>query len=92
MELRTELLPPRLDSHQVERLAELAAELDGFAGTSEDREALVNEFNRDAATDLAFHEFQGIYGGTDHETWVRTVLSSQQRDPFRTSPARSWWR
>jgi hypothetical protein len=82
VELRAELLPPRLDSERVERLAELAAELDGFVGSGEDRQALVDDFNRGAGTEFVFRDFQGIYGGTDHETWVRTVLSSPAAQPI----------
>lgn len=82
MELRPELLPPQLDDEQVERLAELAAELDGFGGSSDECQALVEQFNREAGTHCEFHEFQGIYGSTDHETWVRTILSSPSARPI----------
>ncbi|MEJ6820468.1 hypothetical protein [Pseudomonas sp. LF-5] len=33
-------------------------------------------FNRQAMTELEFIDFQGIYGGQDHDTWVRKVLAT----------------
>ena len=69
MELRPELMPPALDEALVARLAELAAQLDG--DPDEDKRA---EFNRLAGTDIPMQEFQGIYGGEDHEDYVRRVL------------------
>lgn len=75
MDLRPEFLPPRLDETQVQRLAVLADHLDGHGGSVSEHEELVDRFNRDAGTGLAFRDFQGIYGGTDHETWVRSILS-----------------
>lgn len=73
MELRSELRFPQLDEFKVKRLAELAARIDGARpGEWEDELA---EFNQLAGTSLEFHEFQGISGGTEHETWVRNTLS-----------------
>ena len=73
MDLRSELLPPALDEPTVERLAELAAAIDGAAaGQWEDH---LDEFNQTAGTTLTYDDFQGIYGGQDHDTWVRKVLS-----------------
>lgn len=73
MDLRPELLPPALDQATVERLAELAAGIDGAAaGQWEDH---LDEFNQTAGTTLTYDDFQGIYGGQDHDTWVRKVLS-----------------
>ena len=69
MELRPELMPPALDEALVARLARLAAQLDG--DPDEDTRA---EFNRLAGTDIPIQEFQGIYGGEDHEDYVRRVL------------------
>ena len=69
MELRPELMPPGLDEQLVARLAKLAAHLDG--DPDEDMRA---EFNRLAGTDIPMAEFQGIYGGQDHEDYVRNVL------------------
>lgn len=75
MKLRPELMPPALDETKVIRLAELAARIDGARpGQWEDELA---EFNRAAGTSLAFSDFQGIYGGQDHETWVRKVLAQK---------------
>lgn len=74
MELRPELLPPVLDEALVDRLAELAARLDGAQpGQWEDDLA---EFNQLAGTTIPFEEFQGIYGGEDHDDYVRRVLRS----------------
>lgn len=72
MELRRELLPPELDRALVGRLADLANALDG-ADRNGCQEALW-EFNRLAGTELQFEDFQGIYGGEDHEEWVRRLL------------------
>ena len=72
MQLRPQLMPPALDEAKVARLAELAASIDGARpGEWED---WLEEFNREAGTDLAFLEFQGIAGGMEHETFVRQVL------------------
>ena len=73
MKLRPELMPPALDPKKVRRLAKLAAGIDGSAPGL--WEQALAEFNREAGTDLAFIDFQGIYGGQDHETWVRQVLA-----------------
>jgi hypothetical protein len=69
VELRRGLMPPVLDAALVARLAKLAAELDG--DQDEEKRA---EFNRLAGTDIPMHEFQGIYGGEDHEVYVRRIL------------------
>lgn len=81
MDLRPELMPPVLDEAKVTRLAELAGSIDGAnPGMWEDDLA---EFNREAGTALAFIDFQGIYGGQSHDTWVRKLLaqSHQRRLP-----------
>jgi hypothetical protein len=79
MQLRPELMPPSLDELLVARLAELASALDGAApGMWEDDLA---EFNRLADTSISFEEFQGIYGGEDHEDYVRRVLFHQRLAP-----------
>jgi hypothetical protein len=81
MELRAELMPPILDESKVARLAKLAGRIDGACpGQWEDE---LEEFNRLACTSLKFLDFQGIYGGMDHETWVRCVLAepAQKRIP-----------
>jgi hypothetical protein len=72
MELRPELMPPPLDKALVDRLAHLAARIDGARpGQWEDDLA---EFNRLAGTELPFSLFQGIYGGEEHIDWVPRVL------------------
>lgn len=76
MELRPELMPPALDERLVTRLADLAADLDG--NPDEEKRA---EFNRLAGTDIPMAEFQGIYGGEDHENYVRRVLYYRQIKP-----------
>jgi hypothetical protein len=79
MELRPELMPPVVDEALVDRLAKLAAGLDGARpGLWEDDLA---EFNRLAGTSIAIEEFQGIYGGKDHEDYVRRVLCYQRIKP-----------
>jgi hypothetical protein len=70
-------MPPPLDEDRVARLAELAGRIDG-ARPGQWEEALA-EFNAGARTTLAFRDFQGIYGGQDHATWVRMVLV----EPYR---------
>jgi hypothetical protein len=81
MNLRRELIPPPSDEAKVARLAELAAQIDGAnPGQWEDE---LNEFNRLAGTNIPFEEFQGIYGGQDHDTWVRTVLAMQHIFPVK---------
>jgi hypothetical protein len=72
MDLRPELMPPVLDEALVGRLAELAARIDGARpGEADDEHA---EFNRLAGTNIPLEEFQGIYGGEEHESWVRRML------------------
>lgn len=73
MPLRRELMPPVFDGARVARLAELADRIDGAAvGQWDDDSA---EFNREAGTDLAVLDFQGISGGQDHRTWVCKLLA-----------------
>jgi hypothetical protein len=76
MELRTELTPPTLDEQLVARLAELASQLDG--DPDEDMRA---ELNRLAGTDIPMVDFQGIYGGQDHDGYVRNALSNRLIKP-----------
>jgi hypothetical protein len=73
MELRPALMPPAFDESWVARLAKLAARIDGAAPGQ--WEEWLEEFNRDAGTRFTFADFRGIYGGMEHETWVRQVLS-----------------
>jgi hypothetical protein len=76
MDLQPELMPPPLDESLVARLAKLAARLDSARpGQWEDDLA---EFNRLAGTSIPFEQFQGIYGGEDHEDYVRRVLYYQR--------------
>ena len=79
MQLRPELMPPDLDPALVTRLTELAAGLDGAApGLWEEDLA---EFNRLAGTAIPIEEFQGIYGGEDHEDYVCRILYQQRLRP-----------
>ena len=73
MELREELMPPTLDPAKVARLSRLAAEIDG--GRIKDCANKLAAFNAEAEVNLSFDMFQGIYGGQDHATWVRSILS-----------------
>lgn len=81
MELRQELMPPALNEARVARLTELAAGIDGAHPGQAEHE--LAEFNHEAGTTFAFLDFQGIYGGQDHDTWVRKVLAKpfQKRLP-----------
>jgi hypothetical protein len=72
MELRPALMPPVLDESTVARLTSLAEEID--CGRPEQTREQVAAFNQEARTELQFIDFQGIYGGQDHDTWVRKVL------------------
>ncbi|WP_425396507.1 hypothetical protein [Aeoliella sp.] len=76
MELRPELTPIELDESLVARLAKLASAIDG-AAAGEWEEKLA-EFNRLAGTSIAFEELQGIYGGEEHEDYVRRLLWCQK--------------
>lgn len=79
MNLRPELLPPKLDENLIVQLADLAAKIDGARpGEWEDWLA---EFNRLAETEIPFEQFQGIYGGEDHADWVRRVINSRVIKP-----------
>lgn len=69
-------MPPKLDEDRVAHLAKLAAAIDGARpGEWEDK---LEMFNRLAGTAFGFKDFQGIYGGEDHSTWVRRVLNKRQ--------------
>ncbi|MBF8775226.1 hypothetical protein [Pseudomonas fulva] len=72
MALRSELMPPRLDEKLVSKLTNLSEEID--CGERDLTEHMVLEFNQLASTSFDFLDFQGIYGGQDHDTWVRKVL------------------
>lgn len=74
MKLRPELTPPRLSEALVARLTLLSEEID--CGEVVQSQPLVDAFNREANTRLGFDDFQGIYGGQGHSTWVRKILSS----------------
>jgi hypothetical protein len=74
MELRSELMPPVLDESRVARLTKLAQEID--CGHPELTLSQLAQFNREAMTELEFIDFQGIYGGQDHDTWVRKILAT----------------
>ncbi|MEG0558099.1 MAG: hypothetical protein RR574_16785 [Comamonas sp.] len=74
IDLRSELMPPALDESLVARLAKFAEEID--CGHPEQTRNQVAAFNQQAMTELEFVDFQGIYGGQSHDTWVRKVLAS----------------
>lgn len=74
MELRPDLMPPELDESLVARLTELAEEID--CGHLEQTREQLAAFNREAMTELEHIDFQGIYGGQDHDTWVRNILAT----------------
>jgi hypothetical protein len=76
MTVRPEFQPAALDEALVARLAELAAKIDDAQpGEWEDD---LEEFHRLSGTDVPFEHFQGIYGGEEHEDWVRRLLMSQR--------------
>lgn len=77
MQLRPELEPSSLDANLVERLTWLADNLDGEQNPPQ-IEAWLNEFNASANADLAWIDFQEIYGHQNHEEWVKTVLLRQR--------------
>jgi hypothetical protein len=72
-------MPPALDEAKVRRLAKYAARLDGARPGQWEEE--LAEFNRLAGTTLAIGDFQGIYGGEEHDTWVRRILYAQSIRP-----------
>ena len=79
MELRPELMPPKLDPLLVARLTELAESIDGAArGVWEEDLA---EFNRLAEVTVPFAVFQGVYGGDGHESFVRRVIYQRRLSP-----------
>ncbi len=73
MELRPDLMPPLLDEFLVARLTILSEQID--CGHPEQTREQLAAFNREAMTELEYIDFQGIYGGQDHDTWVRKVLA-----------------
>lgn len=73
MELRPDLMPPMLDESLIARLTELSEQID--CGHREQTREQLAAFNREAVTELEFFDFQGIYGGQSHDTWVRKVLA-----------------
>lgn len=66
---------PKLDEDLVQRLATLAARLDG--GDEVADASLLDEFNQLAGTDIPFSEFQGTYGAEEHIDYVRRVLTDR---------------
>jgi hypothetical protein len=73
MELRPALMPPTLDGPTVARLTKFAEEID--CGHPEQTREQLAAFNQEAMTELEFIDFQGIYGGQTHDTWVRKILA-----------------
>jgi hypothetical protein len=66
---------PKLDEELVQRLAAIAARLDG--GDKLADASLLDEFNQLAGTDIPFSEFQGISGAEEHVDYVRRVLTDR---------------
>lgn len=77
MQLRSEFEFPPLDEDRVQRLARLAAQIDG-SRPGEWENALAS-FNDEAGTTLERTAFQGISGGQEYTTWVRSVLAGPHR-------------
>ena len=75
MTLRPEFQTPSLDENLVARLADLAARIDGARPGEADEE--LAEFNALAGTTFDADAFQDIYGGEEHEAWVRRLLSTR---------------
>jgi hypothetical protein len=69
---------PKLDEDLVQRLAKIAARLDG--GDELADASLLDEFKRLAGMDVPFSEFQGIYGSEEHIEYVRRVLTDRATD------------
>ena len=65
-------VPPSLDESLVQRLADLASKIDGCHESVASE--LVEEFNSLAGTEIPYAAFQGIYGGEEHDCYVRRVL------------------
>ena len=76
MKLRSELMPPVLDEEFVQRLASLADRLDGCQDEFENCDELLKQFNVEANTNLQFDDFHGVYGGMEHEEFVRLILNT----------------
>jgi hypothetical protein len=75
MDLRPEFQTPPLDESLVARLADLAATIDGARPGEADDE--LAEFNALVGTTFEVDVFQGIYGGENHDVWVRRLLSTR---------------
>jgi hypothetical protein len=89
MELRPALMPPVLDESVVARLTSLAEEID--CGHAEQTREQVAVFNQEASTELEFIDFQGIYGGQDHDTLaLLATFSSERATPGKASTSVSW--
>lgn len=69
---------PKIDADLVQRLATIAARLDG--GDKRADAPLLDEFNRLAGTDIPFSEFQGISGAEEHIDYVRRMLIDRATD------------
>lgn len=79
MNLRPELLPPKLDEALIARLADLASKIDGARPGEYDE--WLKEFNELSQENIPFENFQGIYGGEDHADWVRRVINARLIKP-----------
>jgi len=75
--LRTELLPPKLDNELVTALVEVADTLDSYSASPnpdvERAAQLVAEFNKMAGTDLELRDFH-FSGATSAEEFVSATL------------------
>jgi hypothetical protein len=76
MELRPALMPPEFGEEFLERLCELARQLEDCCLDFQDCEGMRAEFNRLAQTSLELRQFS-FSGATDAETFVRGVLNSK---------------
>ena len=79
MELRSTLMPPRVNPGVFARLAKLAEQLDG--ARPEQGEDELAEFNRVAGTAMSLADFQGIHTCENAEDFVRRVLFRRDLAP-----------
>lgn len=79
MHLRAELLPPKFDPELMNRLAQLANDIDG--ASNEESKPWIDEFSRLLGLSYDWEEFQGIYGGQSHIDWVYSILCWKNIQP-----------
>lgn len=80
MNLRAELLPPKFDPELMNRLAQLANDIDG--ASNEESEPWIDEFSKLIGLSYEWEEFQGIYGGQPHINWVYSTLCWKNIQPI----------